>query len=294
MRSTEEKSLSIVIPAKNEAAALDELLPKLKASQPDADILVINDGSTDDTADVCKKHGVDVHSNRYSLGNGGAIKAGARRARGEVIVFMDADGQHQPSDIQPLLDKLHEGFDMVVGQRSASQHASIFRRAANQFYNWLASTIVGHSIRDLTSGMRAVRADRFRQFLHLLPNGFSYPTTITMAFFRYGYNVGYQPISVLSRVGKSHINLLKDGFRFLIIIFKIGTLYSPLKMFTPLALSIFTIGVSYYAYTYITADQFTNMSALLLTLSFLVFLIGLVSEQITSLMYALNEQHRDP
>jgi glycosyltransferase involved in cell wall biosynthesis len=175
--------ISIVLPAKNEAAALAELLPKLRVAQPDAEILVINDGSTDQTVQVCKEHGIRSVFQAYSMGNGAAVKRGARESKGDVLVFLDADGQHDPADIQRLVDKLSCGFDMVVGARDWSGQAGVSRGIANTIYNRLASWMTGFVVRDLTSGFRAVRADKFREFLHLLPNGFSYPTTCTMAFF---------------------------------------------------------------------------------------------------------------
>lgn len=279
-------SLSIVLPAKNEAAALADLLPRLKAAQPDAQIIVVNDGSSDDTVALCVAHEVTVLTNPYSMGNGAAIKRGARAATGEVIVFMDADGQHDPALIATLLAKLDEGYDMVVGARDGSGQANFHRGLANTLYNLLASHMTGHAILDLTSGFRAVRAEKFREFLHLLPNGFSYPTTSTMAFFRSAYPVAYVPIPVAKRVGtNSHIRPLKDGLRFLLIIFKIATLYSPLKLFVPASAAFFLIGVGYYGYTFVTEHRFTNMSALLISASVIVFLIGLISEQITSLTY---------
>jgi glycosyltransferase involved in cell wall biosynthesis len=278
--------LSIILPAKNEAAALADLLPKLRAAQPDAEIIVSDDGSTDPTRALCEEHGVARIGTPYSMGNGAAIKRGARAARGEVLVFMDADGQHDPGLIQELLDKLDLGFDMVVGARDASGQANAGRGAANAFYNRLASWMTGHRIADLTSGFRAVRADKFREFLHLLPNGFSYPTTSTMAFFRSAYPVAYVSIPVARRVGtSSHIRPLRDGLRFLLIIFKIATLYSPLKLFAPTAVVFGLLGLGYYAWTFTTEGRFTNMSALLLSASVIVFLIGLISEQITALTY---------
>ena len=279
-------SLSIVLPAKNEAAALVDLLPRLKAAQPNAQIIAVDDGSTDDTVAVCAANNVTALSNPYSMGNGAAIKRGARAATGDTIVFMDADGQHDPALIATLLAKLDEGFDMVVGARDGSGQANFHRGLANTFYNWLASHMTGHAVLDLTSGFRAVRADRFREFLHLLPNGFSYPTTSTMAFFRSAYPVAYVPIPVAKRVGtNSHIRPLKDGIRFLLIIFKIATLYSPLKLFAPTAALFFLLGLTNYVYTFATIHRFTNMSMLLFSAAVIVFLIGLISEQITALMY---------
>ena len=278
--------ISIVLPAKNEAEGLSQLLPKLRLAFPDAEIFVVNDGSTDDTAAVALAAGAAIVSHPYAKGNGAAIKTGARHATGDIIVFMDGDGQHRPEDIPRLLAKLDEGYDMVVGARvSRKSQAGLHRAAANGFYNRFAIWMTGHEVLDLTSGFRVVKADLFKRFLYLLPNGFSYPTTITMAFFRSGYSVAYEPIEVDKRIGKSHIRLWRDGVRFLLIIFKIGTLFSPLKLFLPISLAFFTTGFGYYAYTFLTSSRFTNMSALLFITSVLVFLIGLVSEQITALMY---------
>jgi glycosyltransferase involved in cell wall biosynthesis len=280
-----ETELSILLPAKNEEAGLTLLLPRLRALYPQAEILLVNDGSTDRTAVVASEHGALVLHSPYSMGNGAAVKRGAAAARGRTLVFMDADAQHEPEDIAALLGKLAEGFDMVVAARDGSGQASRSRGLANAFYNKLSSWMTGHDIRDLTSGFRAVRADKFREFLHLLPNGFSYPTTITMAFFRSAYPVAYVPVHVKRRVGTSHLHPLRDGVRFLLIIFKVATLYSPLKLFAPVALTFFLLGLGYYGYTFSSEHRFTNMSALLLSASVIVFLIGLISEQITNLTY---------
>ena len=278
--------ISVILPAKNESAGLRRTLPALAAALPDAEVIVVDDGSTDDTAQVAASHSVRVLSSPYSMGNGAAIKRGARAADGDVLVFMDADGQHDPAQIPILLARLDEGFDMVVAARDGSGQASVGRGLANRVYNRLASWMTGHRVLDLTSGFRAVRAERFREFLHLLPNGFSYPTTSTMAFFRSAYPIAYVPLHVGPRVGTgSHIRPLRDGVRFLMIIFKIATLYSPLKLFAPAGLGFLLLGFGYYGYTYTTEQRFTNMSALLLSAGVIVFLIGLVSEQITSLMY---------
>lgn len=278
--------LSIILPAKNEAEGLRGTLPALRVAYPEAEIIVVDDGSTDDTAQVAAEAGVRVLSSPYSMGNGAAIKRGARAASGEILVFMDADGQHGAGHVRALLDKLDEGYDMVVGARDRSGQANLHRGLANGFYNRLASWMTGHRIADLTSGFRAVRADKFKEFLHLLPNGFSYPTTSTMAFFRSAYPVAYVPIPVAKRVGNgSHIRPFKDGVRFLLIIFKIASLYSPLKLFAPTAAAFFLAGVGWYAWTFHESARFTNMSMLLISAAVIVFLIGLVSEQITNLTY---------
>jgi glycosyltransferase involved in cell wall biosynthesis len=283
---------SIVLPARNEAAALEGLLPVLRERFPAAQIVVVNDGSTDDTSAICARHGVQEVRHHYSVGNGGAVKSGAREARGPVIVFMDADGQHDPADIPRLLARIDDGFDMVVGARGDGSQASVGRSLANRVYNRLATYMTGQRIDDLTSGFRAVRAERFREFLFLLPNGFSYPTSITMAFFRAGYGVAYEPIVAARRIGRSHIRPLRDGARFLLIIFKLATLYAPLKIFAPLAGVGFTAGVANYLYTFTREGRFTNATTVLLTTSVLVFLMGLISEQITTLLYAAASRDR--
>jgi len=282
-------SISTILPARNEAAAIAETLARLKAGLPTAEIIVVDDGSTDDTAALARAAGARVISHPYSKGNGAAIKTGARAATGDVIVFMDADGQHDPADIPALLARLDEGYDMVVGARQAGSQASLGRGLANRLYNRLASYMTGHKVEDLTSGFRAVRAEKFREFLYLLPNGFSYPTTSTMAFFRAGYSVAYEQIHAARRIGKSHIRPLHDGLRFLLIIFKIGTLYSPLKLFAPLALTMFLLATGWYGHTLLEYGRFTNMSALLYTGSVVTFMMGLISEQITALMYKERE-----
>ncbi len=281
--------LSIIIPARDEQAGLRKTLPSLVELYPDAEIIVVNDGSIDATSAVCEEFGVKQVTHPYSKGNGAAIKSGTRAASGEILVFMDGDGQHSAEAIAALLEKIEEGFDLVVGARKGMKsQASLARWSANNLYNWLASIMVNHRIEDLTSGFRAARRDKFLEFLYLLPNGFSYPTTTTMAFFRAGYSVSFVPIQVATRLGKSHINLLRDGVRFFLIVFKIGTLYSPLKIFFPLSVGLTGLGFANYAYSYLTSGRFTNMSALLLLAAVVVFLIGLVSEQITNLMYKNN------
>ncbi|WP_168418466.1 glycosyltransferase family 2 protein [Acinetobacter towneri] len=277
--------ISIVLPAKNESAAIGQTIAQIQQLQLAHEIIVVNDGSTDQTKQVAESAGAKVVTHPYSKGNGAAIKTGARTATGDIIVFMDADGQHDPQDITRLIEKIEQGYDLVVGARQKGSQASIGRGIANALYNNLATYMTEQKVEDLTSGFRAVRADKFREFLYLLPNGFSYPTTSTMAFFRAGYSVTYVPIHAAKRIGKSHIQPLKDGVRFFLIIFKIATLFSPLKMFLPIAILLFMIGTGWYGYTLWDAGRFTNMSALLYTGSIMIFLMGLISEQVTALMY---------
>jgi len=282
--------LSIVIPAKNEADSLATLLPKIKILYPDAELIVVDDGSSDRTGDTARENGAVCVRHHFSLGNGAAIKSGARAASGKILVFLDGDGQHNPDDIEKLLSRKKEGFDMVVGARNNKSQASISRLFANKVYNKFASMMTGRKIQDLTSGFRVIDARKFKQFLYLLPNGFSYPTTITMAFFRSGFQVDYVPITTLPREGNSKISIFKDGIKFLIIIVKIGALFSPMRIFLPISLLLFFVGVFYYGFTFYTSGRFTNMSAVLFLSSLIIFLIGIVSEQVSSLHYRFTQE----
>ncbi len=286
------ETISVVIPARNEAGSIGEVVTGVRQQLPDAEILVVDDGSTDHTATVARQAGARVLRHVYGMGNGAAIKSGAREARGGILVFMDGDGQHRPEDIPRLLAPLAEGYEMVVGAREPRSHASWGRRLANAFYNRLASYMTGHPVLDLTSGFRAARARHFRQFLYLLPNGFSYPTTSTMAFFRAGLPVGYVPIQARKRRGSSHIRLLRDGMRFLLIITKIGALFSPMRFFLPVSLALFLLGTGYYAYTFATWHRLTNMTVILWLSALFTFLISMVSEQVSSLHYHGIEQRQ--
>ena len=278
--------MTIILPARNESATLQRLLPELKQQAGSAEIIVVNDGSSDDTVSVCVSHQVKVISHPYPKGNGAAIKSGARGASGDVLLFMDADGQHQPENIPAIQNKFAEGYDMVVGARQLGSHAGAHRAVANDLFSRFATWMVQQPVEDLTSGFRMVNADKFRKFLYLLPNGFSYPTTITMSFFRAGFSVAYFPVNTPRRTtGKSHIRPVRDGLRFILIIIKIGTLYSPQKLFLPVSAGFFLTGLGYYLYTYLSVGRFTNMSALLFISAILTFLIGIVSEQISALHY---------
>ncbi len=288
------QNVSVVIPCKNEDSTISKLIDELTNSSFIYEIIVINDGSTDNTLEILESiNNIHLINHPYSKGNGASIKAGTRIATGDIIVFMDADGQHKVSDIPNMISSINDGYDMVIGARDNKSQANTARLAGNKLYNWLASFITGFKIQDLTSGFRACRKNKFSEFIALLPNGFSYPTTITMAFFRSGYSIKYIPIKVNKRSGKGHISIIKDGLRFLLIIFKVGTLYSPLKLFAPLALSFFTSGFLVYIYTYFTSGRFTNMSLLLFVTSIFIITFGLISEQITTLIYLnLKDDHK--
>jgi glycosyltransferase involved in cell wall biosynthesis len=285
------RSVTVIIPAKNEESSIAAVVSGVRQACAGAEVIVVDDGSTDATGERARTAGATVVRHSYSRGNGAAVKTGARAARGEILVFMDADGQHDPAHIPQLLEQIDLGHDLAIGARSARSQASLARWFGNGLYNLLASWMVGHRVLDLTSGFRAVRARLFREFIHLLPNGFSYPTTSTMAFYRAGHGVTFVPVPVGRREGRSHIRLFRDGARFLVIIFRVGTLYSPLKIFLPCSLLFLLPGLAYSGYTLLSAQRFTNFGAMMLVTAVLVFLIGLVSEQITQLMYA--PQRRD-
>lgn len=276
--------VTIIMPAYNEGPAIGATVKRVKELYPDFEVLVIDDGSSDDTAQNAREAGATVHEQPYNIGNGAAIKAGIRRAKGEFIIMMDADGQHSPDDIAGLLEH-KDRYDMVVGARTKDSETSLHRDIGNKIYNFFASYVTKFKIEDLTSGFRMLRTSVAREFISLLPNTFSYPTTLTMACLRSGYTVKYIPIVTKYRIGKSKIKLVEDGTRFFLIITKVATLFSPFRVFLPVSGALFIAGLLYYIYTYFSAGRFTNMAALLLSTSVITFMIGLVSEQISQLRY---------
>jgi len=281
----ETDKVSVVIPAYNEGSTIGNIVDELKSLYPDFEIIVIDDHSSDNTAQAAKEAGALVHSHPYNIGNGASIKTGIRIANGDIMVFMDGDGQHHPKDIKRLIEHLHE-YDMVVGCRSKESTVNAGRNVANKIYNWLASYVANFSIKDLTSGFRAVKSDIARDISYLLPNSYSYPTTMTLSIIKCGRTIKYIPINSKKRkAGTSKINIIKDGIRFFLIILKIATYYSPLRIFIPVSLFIFLLGLGYYIYTYMTLGRFTNMSLLLFINAVVIFMIGLVSEQISQMKF---------
>jgi glycosyltransferase involved in cell wall biosynthesis len=275
--------VSIVIPVFNEAASLGETLSIVRGLHLAAsEIIVIDDGSTDGSADVALAGGANVIRHPYNVGNGAAIKSGIRAARGRLLVLMDGDGQHQPEDIPKLIAESHD-YHMVVGARVKGSKRRFHRYAANVVYNLLASYVTRFKVQDLASGFRLLSRQDALRFIDLLPNTFSYPTTLTLAFLRSGLTVKYVPIQTLYRAGQSKISLVTDGIRFLLIITKIATLFSPFRVFLPVSIFFFLGGMTNYIYTYVTSHRFTNMSVFLLTTAVIIFMLGLISEQIALL-----------
>jgi len=281
--------LSIIIPVYNEYDTIKHIVSTVHTQYPDSEIIVVDDGSTDNSGRAAKDAGAIVYSHPYNIGNGAAVKTGIRHATGDMIVLMDGDGQHKPDDIESLISQMDQ-YDMVVGARIHDAQSSKLRRFGNLIYNRIASYVANFKIMDLTSGFRAIRTKIAKRYLYLLPNTYSYPTTLTLCIIRSGRRLKYVPIQVDARkTGKSQIKIHKDGIRFMMIILKLCTFYSPLRIFIPTSIFLFVSGLCYYMFTYLSYGRFTNMSALLLTTALIIFMIGLVSEQICQLRFDRSE-----
>jgi glycosyltransferase involved in cell wall biosynthesis len=280
----EPSAVSIVIPACNEARAIGAVVRELAAAAPWREILVVDDGSIDATRAEAQAAGARVIRHPYNKGNGAAVKTGIRTAAGDYILIIDGDGQHQPADALRLTTRLGE-YDLVVGARASETQAGWARRAGNAALNTFASYLSGRTIPDLTSGFRAARRDGLREFIHLLPNGFSTPTTTTLAFLKAGYSVAFEPVQARGRLGRSKIRFSRDGLRFLLILFRVMTIFSPLRVFFPIAATSFLMGAGYAVWTIVTQRHIAATSVLLILMAVMVFLVGLVSEQISALRF---------
>jgi len=284
----EPSSTSVVVPAFNEERAIGQLVTALRAGAAWHEIIVVDDGSTDATGERAREAGATVVRHPYNKGNGAAVKTGIRAAAGDYVLIIDGDGQHRAADAARLVSRLGE-YDLVIGARSAGTQATRARMLGNAALNWLAGYLTSREVPDLTSGFRAARRASLREFLHLLPNGFSTPTTTTLAFIKAGYNVCFEPVEADARVGQSKIRLARDGAKFLLIVLKIVTMFSPLRVFLPISLAAFVVGSGYAAWTIATQSHVTNSSVLLIMLAVIVFLVGLVSEQIAALRFEGRE-----
>lgn len=288
----EPSTVSVVVPALDEAATISGVVVRLRSSAPWREVIVVDDGSSDATADVALAAGARVIRHPYNKGNGAAVKTGIRQASGEFILIVDGDGQHSPDDARRIVGRLGE-YDLVVGARSSPTHASRGRRVGNGLLNLLAGYLTGRPIPDLTSGFRGARRECLREFMHLLPNGFSTPTTTTLAFIRAGYSVAFEPIDAQQRAGRSKIRLASDGAQFLLILLKIVTVFSPLRIFVPISLVSLAVGAVYGLVNAIVNGRIPNGAVLLILFAALVFLVGLVSEQVSSLRFAAPAVSRE-
>ncbi len=275
-------TVSVVIPAFDEASTIGVVVQALRSAGSWREVLVVDDGSVDETAIVAATAGAHVITHPYNKGNGAAVKTGIRHASGEYVLIIDADGQHSAADAMRLVGFLGE-YDLVVGARAGTGQASAARHVGNNVLNWIASYLTGRPIPDLTSGLRAARTSGLREFLHLLPNGFSTPTTTTLSFIKAGYSVRFEPIAVAPRLGRSKIRFVSDGAKFFLILLKVVTVFSPLRIFLPIAGAAFVLGAAYAVWTAVTQHHITNSSVLLILLAVVIFLVGLVSEQISTM-----------
>jgi len=281
--------VSIIIPACNEERTIGSLVETILQTEPTLrEVIVVDDASTDRTAELAREAGARVIQHPYNMGNGAAVKTGIRNARGAILVMMDGDGQHRPSDISHLLSRM-DRYEMVVGAREMRWKEGAFRSLANRVFNALATYVTGRRIPDLTSGFRAIRGKAAKRYLYLLPNTFSYPSTLTLAMLKGGHPVDFVPIQAPPAQRESHIKPLRDGIRFLFIIMKISTIFSPSRIFLPVSIVFFSLGILYYLYTFLTTHRFTNMALLLLITGVLVFLLGLIAEQIAQLRMDRSE-----
>ena len=277
-------TVSVVIPALNEEDTIGDIVASLRAGDSWREIIVVDDGSSDATAARAAQAGADVIRHPYTKGNGAAVKTGIRRAQGDFVLIIDADGQHQPSDARRLVARLGE-YDLVIGARAATTQATLARRVGNALLNGLAGYLTGRSVPDLTSGFRGARREHLREFLHLLPNGFSTPTTTTLAFIKAGYNVTFEPVDARARVGQSKIRLARDGAQFFLILLTVITLFSPLRLFLPISVASFLLGTLYGLLNFALNGRIPNGAVILILFAVIVFLVGLVSEQISSLRF---------
>jgi glycosyltransferase involved in cell wall biosynthesis len=277
-------AVSIVIPAMDEEDSIADVVTRIRGDAQWHEVLVVDDGSSDATAERARGAGARVVRHPYNKGNGAAVKTGIRQATGEFVLILDGDGQHQPGDARRLATRLGE-YDLVIGARSAATQATAVRRGGNALLNWLAGYLTGRPIPDLTSGFRGARRECLREFLHMLPNGFSTPTTTTLAFIKAGYNVAFEPIDARARLGRSKLRVARDGAKFFLILLKVITIFSPLRIFVPLSAFTFAVGAAYGLANYAMAGRIPNGAVVLLLFAVIVFLVGLVSEQIASLRF---------
>lgn len=292
---------SIVLPVYNEEniiqQSIENIIDVFIGKELHCEIITVDDGSTDNSTAILKElqnkypQQLKIITHPYNKGNGATIKTGIKQAVGDFIICMDSDGQHDPNDVLKMLPYLDE-YDLVVGARPFKRDGTWYRNLANKFYNWLASTLTGFDIKDLTSGFRIFRADVVKKFYHLFPQRFSYPTTSTLALLKSGYNIKYVPINIQPRqAGASKIKLFKDGFQFTTIIFKIIVLFEPMKVFLPISLASFLLALIAMIISIAQVNRLyiPNSTVILFVLGILTFLLGLLAEHLTAIQLAIIE-----
>ena len=285
-------SVTIVIAAFNEGMTIGGVVERTRAVCPDAEILVVDDASSDDTADQAEAAGARVIRRPYNLGQGAGIKTGVRAATGDVVVLLDGDGQHDPADIPRLLEPIG-AYDLVIGQRDRAGQQNTVRWLGNSALNRLGSYLVGIQMRDLTSGFRAMRRNVMLDVLHLLPNQYSWSTTSALAFAKAGFHVCFEPIVVRRReTGKSSQKLMRNGIRFLLIMLRVSTLFSPLRIFFPMFVLLQLLALVGYIWSVAAGSPKLHLppSTVMFFLGgLLVFAFGLISEQIAHLRFRSPE-----
>lgn len=277
--------LSIIIPAYNEAEAIGPTLRKLSGMTfpIEHEIIIVDDGSTDDTYKVCSEFPVILLKHSVNKGYGAALKTGIRKSSGDRIIILDSDGQHDPDEISKFIDLLEE-YDMVIGERSAESFQVANRKLGKRIIRKVGEYLVEQKLPDFNSGFRAFRKDLILELLHMMPNGFSFSTTSTLAFLKEGYNIATLPINVKERVGrKSNVKFFKDGSKTMLLLFRIIMLFNPLKVFFPASIAISFFGLAFGVYGYIEFDKFSNTGVLMITLGMFLFFIGLLADQISIL-----------
>ncbi len=279
---TNKPDVAIIIPAYNEEEGIADVIAQLKELSGNYEIIVVDDGSTDNTHKLATDTGVKVIRHPYNKGYGAALKTGIRNAEADIVLFIDADGQHQPSDIKKLIQYIGE-YDMIVGARTKKSKISLLRRPGKKILSITANYLAGMKIPDLNSGFRALKKDVALEFMHILPNSFSFSTTITLALINSGYSVKYVPIEAPERVGTSKIKPFRDGFRFIMLIIRTVVLFNPLKVFLPVSAILFIVGFFELIREIIVYFDIWTAPVLLILSAILIFFFGLIADQISSL-----------
>jgi glycosyltransferase involved in cell wall biosynthesis len=278
--------VSIVIPAYNEGEAIGETLTDLFSvigeSTRRYEVIVIDDGSADDTGAMAESNGARVVRHRKNKGYGAALKTGVLASQAEIVVFYDADNQFDPKDIERIVEEAKDA-DAVLGARTSKSYAPFSRKGGKKLLSWLANYLSRQKIPDLNCGLRAIHRDVLLGYLHLLPNGFSASTTTTLVLLREGYDVKFVPITVKKRIGKSTVRPLQDGMDTALLVVRLTTLLDPFRVFGPMSFFFFVFGCVWGLRYLIHGKGLSIASLFLLVSSVIIFFFGLVADQVASL-----------